>query len=791
MKNPILIRRVVLLAGLLAVLGTGFMVWRGRELFRPDAPSSAAPRGSDRVAAQVADSQTPVTPAENGSRGASPLRELFVFAVPAEAAAFDRALPAPATEVRYVRINRELFEAKDSPFWQEPGRGRVLIPQADAAPLELVVDRSEMLGANRFTSEGHLEGRPLSRVVLAYNEGFLHGSIEDPELGVLALRAVHPEWTQFYQLDPTLIAPCGGERRPPRAAALPDAPSVGAGPAIAALENSQRADVHVMMVYTQAIMAGVPGLSPADRVRSIQAACDAAIAKVNATFAASGITARMRLVRIWETQYPADGAATNAVLSLQDDALTALYQLGEPSAQMDDVHSARDQSGADVVCLMLNRPDAFSSGLSFLLDEPGGNTNAQFAFSVVQFSQMTGTNVVPHEVGHVFGCAHDRAHASSGPGAYGFSYGYTFMASDGARYHDIMSYPPGREIGYFSNPRMAAPPPAPANSPGGIPAGSTGESDTALTIELGAFEVSAYRLQTQAAANTGTLINVATFAYSGPGDQVLIGGFVVNGTKPKTILVRGVGPALAGFGVTHYLDDPQLRIFSGGRGIATNDNGGAGAAEAARQVGAFAFPVGSADAALVLNLDPGAYSAVVEGSNGGTGMGLIEVYDVDRSADKIVNLSTRGYADNQGREMIAGFVVQAAAAATKRILIRVRGPSLDRDYAIAGAMPDPCLELRNARGDLLIANDDWSTASRRVAGEFDDFQPLVRIYGEQQLAATGLAPANRREPAVLVDLPPGNFTVIVKPFELRSTDPTLEQLATPGVAVVEVYEINP
>jgi hypothetical protein len=787
MKPRLAIRRAglaVILAGLLATHFT----WRDED--RGSEPERAITPAKPEQPAVTAP-QPAVTPAAAAPAARSVVRELFSFGAPAEAEQFNRVLPVPARTVHYVRVDRALIEGKSSPFWQRPGEGRLRVPRPDGPPFEVVIDRSEMLGANRFSSTGHLEGRPLSQVVLAYNDGFLHGSIEDVELGAWALRGVHPDWTQFYQIDPGQVAPCGGERHPRAADSTYLAPASGTEtPPTAALENPQRADVHVMMVYTQAVMAGVPGVSAADRVKAIQAACDAAIAKTNAAFETSQITARVRLVRIWETSYAADSTTTTPVSNLQDDALTALYRKGEAGAQMDDIHAARDEAGADIVCLMLNRPDAFSSGLSFLLDTPGDNANPQFAFSVVQYSQMTGTSVVPHELGHVFGCAHDRANALSGPGSYSFSYGYTFVASDRLRYHDIMAYPPGRELAYFSNPRINAPAPAPAGSPGGIAGGTPGESDSALTIELNAFEVSSYRLQTRAAANVGTLINVATLAYSGPGDQVLIGGFVVNGTRRKTILVRGVGPALGSLGVSNPLTDPQLTVFSGSRVIGTNDNWGAEAADAASRVGAFPFRNGSADAALVLSLDPGGYSAVVEGRNGGTGMGMIEVYDVDRTSDKIVNLSTRGYADSRGREMTAGFVVQAGGEATKRVLIRVRGPSLERDFGMTGTMYDPCLELRNASGQILILNDDWSEGSQRVAGKFDDFQPLVRNYGEQQMAATGLAPANRREPAVLVDLPPGNFTVIVKPFELVSSDPSVAQEAKPGVAVVEVYEIN-
>ena len=402
---------------------------------------------------------------------------------------------------------------------------------------------------------------------------------------------------------------------------------------------------------------------------------------------------------------------------------------------------------------------------------------------------------MPHEFGHVLGCAHDRENALSGPGAYPYSYGYRFFGTNGRQYHDIMSYSPGTELSYFSTPNVIVP--SPVGVPIGIAAGRPGEADTARTIEENAFQVSTFRLQTGAATNPGTLIDVATRAYVGIGDQVLIGGFVIQGASPKKMLVRGAGPALAGFGVSGALADPVLRLYSGATQIAVNDNWGAQAdpgavATAAAQAGAFPFVAGSADAALVLTLPAGAYTAVVEGGGGATGTALVEAYEVNRDATRIVNLATRGYADRTGREMVGGFVVQGAAGATKRILIRVLGPTLGRaPYNIASAMHDPFLELRNAAGDLIVQNDDWSTGSQGGISVENDFKPLVVSYGERQIALTGFAPANRREPCVLLDLPPGNYTVTAKPFEFRSSDPDLDQPAQPGVAIVEVYEINP
>jgi hypothetical protein len=176
---------------------------------------------------------------------------------------------------------------------------------------------------------------------------------------------------------------------------------------------------------------------------------------------------------------------------------------------------------------------------------------------------------------------------------------------------------------------------------------------------------------------------------------------------------------------------------------------------------------------------------------GSAGVGLVEAYEVSRATTRIVNLSTRGYADNVGREMYGGFVVQGAAGTTKRILVRVLGPTLGAaPFNMHGVLNDPFMELRDAQGALLVANDDWSSGTTfGSASPTNDFSPQVILYSEKQIAATGFAPRNRREPCVMLDLPPGNYSVIVKPFELRDADPKLDQPAEPGVGIVEVYEI--
>lgn len=789
-------------------------------IFLARRPSAAAAHISKRdegaaapvVSAAAATPSSPVLSAPaNTQRSVVPRfapAALFAWATPPNAAQLDAALPAPARSVRYVQLNAALITGKRSPFWKKPGEGRVELPLPDGGTLAVIIDDSTVLGPDRFTSAGHIEGRPASRAVFAWNAGFLHASIDDAELGSFALRAATEEFSQFYRVDPALVGPCGGERHPivdantlaaaatrrARAAELASsaAPAPPATEAATTATNPQHAEVHVMIAYTQSVLATLVGSA---RQAALQSAFDAAIAKVNADFAASAVSTRVKLVQIAETQYDENAAASGAV---QDTALTALYQTAD--GKMDELHTLRDLVGADLVCLALNRADFASTGLAFVLDTPGDNVNPLFGFSVVQYSAIAGTSLVSHELGHNFGCAHDREHAASA-GAYPYSYGYRFLASDGRQYHDIMSYDPGTGLSFFSNPSLNAPAPAPANSPGGIAPGLLGESDTSLTIEQDAFEVAMYRLQTAAAVATSTLLNVSTRAYVGPGDQALIGGFVITGTAPKKMLLRAVGPALANFSLaTTVLPDPIIDLYAGPTVIQSNDNwsspnaatSAADLAAAAAQVGAFPLVNGSADAALLVTLPPGAYTTLVRSASGQGGFGLIEGYEVGGGSSRLANFSGRGYADNTGRAMFAGFVVSGAPDTTKRILIRVRGPSLARDFGVAAGMNDPFMDLHSASGELLIRNDDWSTGTvAGTASAVNDFHPSVRFYNEQKILATGFAPANRREPCVLVELPPGAYTVVVKPFELRDPDPAKDEPAQPGVALVEVFEINP
>lgn len=252
------------------------------------------------------------------------------------------------------------------------------------------------------------------------------------------------------------------------------------------------------------------------------------------------------------------------------------------------------------------------------------------------------------------------------------------------------------------------------------------------------------------------LINLSTRGPVQTGDNVMIGGFVIGGSTPKKVLIRAVGPNLANYGVTGVLADPTLQLFSGQTPIASNNDWGS-ASNAAEVQAANLAPVNSLESAILATLNPGAYTAIVSGVSNGTGVAIIEVYDLDHPETPLINISTRGKVLTGDGVMIGGFIIQGDSPQT--VLIRAGGPTL-ANYGVTGALADPMLELhRSSDGAVIDSNNNWGTASNAAA-----------------IAATGLAPANALESAILISLPPGAYTAIVS----GSGSGT-------GVAIVEVY----
>jgi hypothetical protein len=258
------------------------------------------------------------------------------------------------------------------------------------------------------------------------------------------------------------------------------------------------------------------------------------------------------------------------------------------------------------------------------------------------------------------------------------------------------------------------------------------------------------------------LVNISTRLVVGTSEQVGIGGFIVRGTKPKKVLIRGIGPSLKNQGVNGALSDPFLELHDpSGAVVASNDNWRS-AAEAAAITASGVAPTDDAEAAMIRTVDPGkTYTAVLRGTGGATGVGLIEIYDLEvNSGPDLANISTRGNVLTGENIMIGGFIVQGVNAQT--VVARGLGPSLTA-AGVTDALPDPTIEIRDAHGTVLISNNNWK----------DDANQATALQQAQ------IAPKRDEEAAVIAEVAPGNYTALVR----GNNNGT-------GVALVEIYNLG-
>ena len=253
----------------------------------------------------------------------------------------------------------------------------------------------------------------------------------------------------------------------------------------------------------------------------------------------------------------------------------------------------------------------------------------------------------------------------------------------------------------------------------------------------------------------GRVANISTRVRVGTDAAVMIGGFiVVDSTKP--VLIRALGPSLSAFGVDGALADPTLELHnSSGAIITANDNWKENAAQAQAISATGIPPTNDRESAIYANLAPGAYTAVVAGKNGSTGVGLVEVYDLAKATGKIGNIATRAQVGTGQDVLIGGFIVSGPQSV--RVIVRAIGPSLSA--FLPNFLADPMLELRDANGDLLQSNDNW------------DMQ-------NQAYASANLEPKSTLESALVANLAPGNFTAIVR-----------GKNGGTGIGLVEIYDV--
>ncbi len=254
------------------------------------------------------------------------------------------------------------------------------------------------------------------------------------------------------------------------------------------------------------------------------------------------------------------------------------------------------------------------------------------------------------------------------------------------------------------------------------------------------------------ASGNGRLANISTRVRVGTAERVMIGGFIIR-DAPKKLLLRALGPSLP---LADTLRDPVIELHDDrGAIVAANNDWRETQAQEIRD--STLPPSNDAEAALVVTLAPGAYTAIVSGNHETSGLGLVEIYDLTPGSGRLANISTRGHVDTGNNVMIAGFII--VGPQSKTVVVRALGPSLRS--ALPSALGDTALELRNGNGDLLTA----ASGCPGCAGSPD---------------YAGLAPSDPAESAIIQRLVPGNFTAI-----LRS--PT----GMNGIGLVEVYDVSP
>jgi phospholipase/lecithinase/hemolysin len=267
----------------------------------------------------------------------------------------------------------------------------------------------------------------------------------------------------------------------------------------------------------------------------------------------------------------------------------------------------------------------------------------------------------------------------------------------------------------------------------------------------------ANRLLSGQIAPLAKAINISTRGLVGTGEDVLIAGFIISGSQPKKVIVRALGPTLGTLGVSGALADPTITIVNSSNVVvASNDNWRS--TQEPQITASGLAPHNDLESAIIATLPPGSYSALVSGKNGETGIGLVDVYELDATSSIFHNLSTRGFVGTGDNVLIGGFIIGNGEQPV--IVVRAIGPTLG-SFGITQPLQDPTLEVRDGNGDLIAFENDWQ----------DNTPTAVK--------AALLQPQDSRESAVVLSLPAGKYSAIVR-----------GKNGTTGVALVEAYRLQ-
>ncbi len=277
----------------------------------------------------------------------------------------------------------------------------------------------------------------------------------------------------------------------------------------------------------------------------------------------------------------------------------------------------------------------------------------------------------------------------------------------------------------------------------------------------GHFQIAnaAFELLNGTALPPAQSLNLSARLAVGIDENVLIGGLIIDGTEAKQVIVRGIGPSLTvdGMPLAGTLADPVLELYQDDVLVGSNDNWKTPQQTEIEATGL--APTDDLESAILMTLAPGSYTVVLRGQSDGTGIGLVEAYDLDAAiASTLANTSTRGFVQTGDDVLIGGFIV--GNGGTDTVVVRAIGPSL-ANAGVTNPLADPTLDLYDGNGALIRSDDDWR----------DEQEALIQ--------STGLAPTNDAESAIIRSLGPGNYTAVV-----RGKD------GGTGVALVEIYNLQ-
>lgn len=268
-------------------------------------------------------------------------------------------------------------------------------------------------------------------------------------------------------------------------------------------------------------------------------------------------------------------------------------------------------------------------------------------------------------------------------------------------------------------------------------------------------------------------LNISTRMMVGRDENVLIGGFYISGSVPKKVLVRAIGPSLTdnGMPLDGKMEDPTLQLFDDNqKSVGSNDNwkvnDDSKQSQQAEIEATGIAPSHDFESAVIRTLAPGAYTAIVSGKDNTTGIALVEIYDLEQAADsQMANLSSRGMVAGGDHVMIGGFILGGTQSGNQ-VLIRGIGPSLEQS-GLSNFLADPLLELHDANGNVTGRNNDWKVNDASGGSQ------------EAEVRATTIPPADDLESAILITLPPGAYTAILRDANGGS-----------GIGVVELYNLK-